>query len=88
VALLAALIVLGVVLLSGGDEGSSTGDRAGGDATGREARQQAPTTAGEEPTGGKGRGGPIEPPKASGKPKEEKPPTKTPPGKAKGLSKH
>jgi hypothetical protein len=87
VALLAVLIVLGVMLLSGGDEGSSTGDRAGGDATGGEARQQAPTTAGEEPAGGKDRGAPIEPAKASGKPKQEKP-SKTPPGKAKGLRKH
>jgi serine/threonine protein kinase len=99
-ALLAALIVIGVVLLSGGDDTSSSGNGAAGDASGREAGQQSPTTAGEEPRGLEEQEGPVEPPKASGRPKEakasktlpgqakkEKPP-KTPPGQAKGLSKH
>jgi eukaryotic-like serine/threonine-protein kinase len=86
VGLLAALIILGVVLLSGGDNRSSTGGREAGDAADGESRQQAPTTSAEEPTGGEVRTAPIEPPKASGKPKKEKP-SKTPPGKAKGHSK-
>jgi eukaryotic-like serine/threonine-protein kinase len=85
-ALVAALIVLGVVLLSGGADRSSTGGREARDATGGEARQQAPTTSGEEPAPGEAATAPIEPPKASGNPKTEKPP-KTPPGEAKGLSK-
>jgi serine/threonine protein kinase len=86
VAVLAALIVLGVVLLSGGDDTSSTSGREARDATGGESRQQAPTTSGEEPTGREEPTVPSEPPKASGKPKEKKP-SKTPPGKAKGHSK-
>jgi serine/threonine protein kinase len=85
VTLLAALIVLGVVLLSGGGDGSSTGGRGAGDTTGGTARQQAPATSTERPTGHE-EPAPAEPPKASGKPKKEKP-SKTPPGKAKGLSK-
>jgi eukaryotic-like serine/threonine-protein kinase len=87
VALLAALIVLGAVLLSGGDDGSSAGGREAGDATGGEARQQAPTSASGEPTGREEPTARSQPPKASGKPKEKKP-SKTPPGKAKGHSKH
>jgi eukaryotic-like serine/threonine-protein kinase len=70
-ALLAALIVLGVVLLSGGDDGSLTGGRETRDATGGESRQQAPTTSGEEPTGREEPTARSEPPKASGKPKKE-----------------
>jgi eukaryotic-like serine/threonine-protein kinase len=85
VTLLASLIVLGVVLLSGGGDGSSTGGRGAGDTTGGTARQQAPATSTERPTGHE-EPAPAEPPKASGKPKKEKP-SKTPPGKAKGLSK-
>lgn len=98
VALLAALIVLGVILLSGGSDTSSTDGRAAG-----KPPQQAPTTA-EEPRGEDERGGPVEPPKASGKPEGESPSkarsgkakpgkpegeksSKAPPGKAKGLSK-
>jgi serine/threonine protein kinase len=81
-ALLAALIVLGVVLLSGGDDRSSSGKGAAEDASGKEAGQQSPTTAREEPRGLEEREGPVEPLKASGRPKEAKA-SKTPPGQAK-----
>jgi eukaryotic-like serine/threonine-protein kinase len=85
VTLIAALIVLAVVLLSGGDDRSSTGGGGAGDTTGGRARQQAPATSTVRATG-REHPAPAEPPKASGKPNEEKP-SKTPPGKAKGHSK-
>jgi eukaryotic-like serine/threonine-protein kinase len=99
-ALLAALIVLGVVLVSGGDDTPSSGNSTPDNASGKEAGQQSPTTAGEEPPALEKQEGPVEPPKASGRPKEAKAsktppgqakkeePPKTPPGQAKKLSKH
>jgi eukaryotic-like serine/threonine-protein kinase len=81
-ALLATLIVLGVVLLSGGDDSSSSGNGAPDDASGKEAGQQSPKTTGEEPPGLEEREGPVEVPRASGRPKEAKA-SKTPPGQAK-----
>jgi len=81
-ALLAALIVLGVLLLSGGDDRSSSGNGAAEDASGNDAEQQSPTTAREKPRGLEKQEGPVEPPKASERPKEAKA-SKTPPGQAK-----
>ena len=100
VALLATLIVLGVILLSGGEDKSSTGGSESRDASGAEARQQAPTSSGQEPAGSGELTTPTEPPEASAKPGREKPPKippgqakkgkppKTPPGQAKKPSKH
>jgi eukaryotic-like serine/threonine-protein kinase len=78
-AILAVAIVLGLILLSGGDNRSSTGAGPASDRVGQEDRQQAPAEAQPE-------GAPAEPSK--GKPKGKKPPKKTPPGKAKGRNKH
>jgi hypothetical protein len=96
-AVLAALIVLGVILVTGGDDTSSTGSRPAGDPLTDEAAPQAPPAeeparrkepaAPSEPQKGSGRPKDNQPPKGSGQPKKEKP-SKTPAGKAKGRSKH
>ena len=80
-ALLAALIVLGVILLAGGDDGSSTGTRPARDSSGEDAAPAEESGGREDPAP------PSEPPKGSGKRKDDKP-SKTPPGKAKGRNKH
>ena len=82
---LAALLVVGILMLSGGDGGSSPGDVQGeGGGTASSAKstgtQNVPTETATTP----------ESAAPSAKPEKVKPPKppKSPPGKAKGLSKH
>lgn len=79
-AILAVLTVIGLILLSSGDDTSSTGDRVG-----ERSQQQAPPA--EQPGDGDGSAPAGEPRQGSGTSKEKKP-RKTPPGKAKGHKKH
>ena len=81
VAILALLIVLGVILLSGGDDGPSTGTRPSGEAVPPE------TSPAEE---GEGREAPAAPSKSqpgAGKPRGKKR-SKTPSGKEKGRGRN
>jgi eukaryotic-like serine/threonine-protein kinase len=78
--LLAALVVLGAILLTGGDNGSPTGTSPARTSTNGEAQPA------EQPSGREEPGPPGEPPKGSGKPEKEKS-SKKPPGKAKGRGK-
>ena len=101
-AALAALLVAGILLLSGGDEASSPDGERASDARSEEGdrRDQAETAAAEDASSSEiptvtetvpaETAETPEPATPSGKPKKIKPPKppKTPPGQAKGLSKH
>ena len=79
-ALVAALIVLGVILLAGGEDRSSTGERPALDSPADTAPPAEEPGAREDPAA------PSEPAKGSGRPNNEKS-SKAPRGKAKGRSK-
>jgi hypothetical protein len=80
VALVAAIVVLGVILLAVGDDGSSTGARPALDSPADKTPPAEEPGAREEPAA------PSEPPQGSGKPKKKDAPKKQP-GTGKGRGK-
>jgi len=85
--IIAALLVVGVLVLGGGDEGSSPGSGRSSDVQGESTSTEKPTATQNVPTETA-----KTPESAAPSPKPEKvkppKPPKSPPGKAKGLRKH